>query len=85
MVVPTRPPHFAGNLSTEPLGWVGLDPTNGIVAGEDHLVLAIGRDYSDVSPLDGVIVASGAHSLTVAVDVIPLSGASGKRPLRVVE
>jgi transglutaminase-like putative cysteine protease len=66
-------------------GWVGLDPTNGIVAGEDHLVLAIGRDYSDVSPLDGVIVASGAHSLTVAVDVIPLSGASGKRPLRVVE
>lgn len=66
-------------------GWVGLDPTNGIVVGEDHLVLAIGRDYSDVSPLDGVIVASGAHSLTVAVDVIPLSGPSGKRSLRVVE
>ena len=36
-----------------------------IVSG---IVLAIGRDYSDVSPLDGVIVASGAHSLTVAVD-----------------
>lgn len=66
-------------------GWVGLDPTNGIAAGEDHLILAIGRDYSDVSPLDGVIVASGAHSLTVAVDVIPLPGASGKRTLRVVE
>ncbi|MCM5554304.1 transglutaminase family protein [Pleomorphomonas sp. NRK KF1] len=66
-------------------GWVGLDPTNGIMAGEDHLVLAIGRDYSDVSPLDGVIVASGAHSLTVAVDVIPLPGPSAKRLLRVVE
>ncbi len=66
-------------------GWVGLDPTNGIMAGEDHLVLAIGRDYSDVSPLDGVIVASGAHSLTVAVDVIPLSNSPTRRPLRVVE
>lgn len=66
-------------------GWVGLDPTNGIVAGEDHLVLAIGRDYSDVSPLDGVIVASGAHSLTVAVDVIPLSNSPARRPLKVVE
>jgi len=66
-------------------GWVGLDPTNGIPAGEDHLILAIGRDYSDVSPLDGVIVASGAHSLTVAVDVIPLSGPLGKRLLKAVE
>lgn len=66
-------------------GWIGLDPTNGIAAGEDHLILAIGRDYSDVSPLDGVIVTSGDHSLTVAVDVIPLPGASAKRPLRVVE
>ncbi|MBS1181545.1 MAG: t [Proteobacteria bacterium] len=66
-------------------GWVGLDPTNGIAAGEDHLILAIGRDYSDVSPLDGVIVTSGAHSLTVAVDVVPLSGASGKRQLKAVE
>jgi len=61
-------------------GWVGLDPTNGIAAGEDHLVLAIGRDYADVSPLDGVIIAYGAHTVEVAVDVIPL----GRRPLKVV-
>jgi transglutaminase-like putative cysteine protease len=95
LALPAR--YVSGYLRTEPpagqarlegadeTGWVGLDPTNGIVAGEDHLVLAIGRDYSDVSPLDGVIIASGAHSLTVAVDVIPLSGPSGKRTLRVVE
>lgn len=57
-------------------GWVGLDPTNGILAGEDHVVLAIGRDYSDVSPLDGVIVAYGGQTLEVKVDVIPL----GRRP-----
>lgn len=53
-------------------GWVGLDPTNGIPAGEDHVILAVGRDYADVSPLDGVIVASAGHSLTVKVDVVPV-------------
>jgi transglutaminase-like putative cysteine protease len=52
-------------------GWIGLDPTNAIPAGEDHIVLATGRDYADVSPIDGVIVASGGHTLTVAVDVTP--------------
>lgn len=56
------------------LGWVGLDPTNGMLAGEDHLLLAIGRDYADVAPLDGVIVASGQQKLEVAVDVIPVEG-----------
>src|SRR5690242_8652935 len=40
-------------------GWIGLDPTNGIFAGDDHVVLAIGRDYADVAPIDGVIFASG--------------------------
>lgn len=54
------------------VGWVGLDPTNGIPAGEDHIVLALGRDYADVSPLQGIIVASGDHSLEVKVDVIPV-------------
>jgi transglutaminase-like putative cysteine protease len=53
------------------VGWVGLDPTNAMPAGEDHIVVATGRDYADVSPIDGVIVASGGHTLTVAVDVTP--------------
>lgn len=61
-------------------GWVGLDPTNGIPAGEDHIVLAIGRDYADVSPLDGVIVASGGHSLEVKVDVVPVAPTRDRRP-----
>ncbi len=61
-------------------GWVGLDPTNGIPAGEDHIVIAIGRDYADVSPMDGVIVAAGAHSVDVAVDVIPMSQTPNRRP-----
>ena len=53
------------------LGWVGIDPTNAILAGNDHLVLAIGRDYADVAPIDGVILASGVQTLKVEVDVIP--------------
>jgi transglutaminase-like putative cysteine protease len=54
-------------------GWLGLDPTNGVVAGNDHVVLAIGRDYSDAAPVDGVIVTSGDHTLDVAVDVVPVA------------
>jgi len=50
-------------------GWQGLDPTNGIRTATDHIELAFGRDYADVSPVDGVIVASGRHTLSVAVDV----------------
>ena len=52
-------------------GWIGLDPTNGIAASDDHIVVARGRDYADVSPLDGVVAASGPQKLKVEVDVIP--------------
>jgi transglutaminase-like putative cysteine protease len=54
------------------LGWWGLDPTNALIASEDHVVLAIGRDYADVAPIDGVVLASGRQRLTTAVDVIPI-------------
>ena len=53
-------------------GWIGLDPTNGILAGDDHLVLAIGRDYADVAPLDGVIFIAGGQRLEVSVQVVPV-------------
>ena len=50
-------------------GWQDLDPTNALQVGADHVPLAFGRDYSDVSPVDGIIFDSGRHSLSVAVDV----------------
>ena len=53
-------------------GWIGLDPTNGILAGDDHVLLAVGRDYADVAPMDGVVFASGRQRLEVAVSVIPV-------------
>ena len=56
----------------EEIGWVGLDPTNDVLIGNDHIVLAIGRDFSDVSPVDGIIVGSRKQKLSVAVDVVPV-------------
>jgi transglutaminase-like putative cysteine protease len=56
----------------EAMGWIGLDPTNDLLIGNDHIILAVGRDFSDVSPVDGVIVGSRRQKLAVAVDVLPV-------------
>lgn len=53
-------------------GWIGVDPTNGIWMAEDHVVMAIGRDYADIAPIDGVVLGSGAQTMHVSVDVDPL-------------
>jgi transglutaminase-like putative cysteine protease len=53
-------------------GWVHLDPTNDLVASEDHVAVAWGRDFSDVSPLRGVILGGGKHSYGVAVTLVPM-------------
>jgi len=52
-------------------GWIGLDPTNACVVRDDHIVVARGRDYTDVAPIDGMVASAGAQKLTVEVDVIP--------------
>ena len=50
-------------------GWVDFDPTNNLCPGEEHITLAFGRDFSDVTPLRGVILGGGRHQLEVVVDV----------------
>lgn len=57
-----------------PCGWVELDPTNDRRAGIDHVTLAWGRDFGDVSPLRGVILGGRSHHLEVSVKVEPLIG-----------
>ncbi|MFY9350166.1 MAG: transglutaminase family protein [Sphingobium sp.] len=52
-------------------GWIGFDPTNGCIAGEGHLFVAMGRDYADVAPMDGLFVGGAGQSLSVSVDVAP--------------
>jgi transglutaminase-like putative cysteine protease len=61
----------------EVCGWRALDPTNGVEVGDGHITVAVGRDYADVAPIDGVILAAGEHRLTVAVDVVPVDAALG--------
>ncbi|MCK0207154.1 transglutaminase family protein [Starkeya koreensis] len=56
----------------EDIGWQGLDPTNALIVATDHVVLAVGRDYTDVAPIGGVVFGSGGQELTVEVDVIPI-------------
>jgi transglutaminase-like putative cysteine protease len=50
-------------------GWIQVDPTNNLLPSDRHIVLAWGRDYGDVSPVHGVILGGGDHSLQVKVDV----------------
>lgn len=50
-------------------GWLGLDPTNNIIANENHVRLAVGRNFSDCSPVKGVYKGASAHSLEVIVTV----------------
>ena len=54
-----------------PYGWIEFDPTNGCFAGTDHVAVAWGRDFGDVSPLRGVILGGADHQLTVTVLVAP--------------
>jgi transglutaminase-like putative cysteine protease len=53
------------------LGWVGLDPTNNVLAGEGHVRTAVGRDYADVPPTKGVFKGSAESQLLVSVHVAP--------------
>jgi transglutaminase-like putative cysteine protease len=52
------------------LGWVGFDPTNDVLVENDHIILAVARDFSDVSPVDGVIIGARKQKLAVGVDVL---------------
>ncbi len=55
--------------------WAELDPTNDRMPGEDYVRLATGRDYSDVSPIRGVIHGGANHTLRVGVTVSPVEAA----------
>jgi transglutaminase-like putative cysteine protease len=61
-----------------PYGWTEFDPTNGCFAGTDHVAVAWGRDFGDVSPLRGVILGGADHQLTVTVLVEPVDDGSGE-------
>lgn len=55
-------------------GWLGLDPTNGMLVRNEHVVLGWGRDYRDVAPVRGIILGGGEQTLAVDVDLEPAAG-----------
>ncbi|MCB1477955.1 MAG: transglutaminase family protein [Rhodobiaceae bacterium] len=54
------------------MGWIEYDPTNAADVGTDHIVVARGRDYSDIAPVRGQMRIYGDHKTTQSVDVLPL-------------
>lgn len=63
-------------------GWIGIDPTNNSLAREDHIVLGMGRDYADVTPVNGVFVGGGAQRTDFRVDVVPVDEAEARATAR---
>jgi transglutaminase-like putative cysteine protease len=51
------------------IGWLDMDPTNDVIPSTGHVTIAWGRDFGDVSPLHGLILGGGAHTLKVGVDL----------------
>jgi transglutaminase-like putative cysteine protease len=54
-------------------GWIDADPTNNLLPGEQHVTVAWGRDFGDLSPVRGVVIGGGSSSLGVSVDVARIS------------
>jgi len=65
--------HAWFSVFAPPFGWVDLDPTNAVIAGEGHVTAAWGRDYGDVAPVSGIILGGHDHAVEVGVDVIPVT------------
>jgi len=55
------------------LGWVDFDPTNNVQPTEEHIIVAYGRDFDDVSPVAGILTGGGEHHVRVSVDVEEIS------------
>ena len=64
-----------------PFDWLELDPTNDTLVGTDHIAVAWGRDFGDVSPLRGIILGGGRHNLAVDVKVEQLNAPEPARSL----
>ena len=65
--------HAWASVYVPNFGWLDFDPTNALLPELRHVTVAWGRDFSDVSPLNGVVFGGGRHSLRVAVDVEDLA------------
>jgi transglutaminase-like putative cysteine protease len=63
--------HAWCSLYLPDFGWLEFDPTNNVMPGSNHVTIAHGRDYSDVSPVSGVALGGGEQIINVSVEVVP--------------
>ncbi len=70
-VVGAQASHAWVSVYCPDVGWVDFDPTNNVRPAGGHITLGWGRDFEDVSPLKGVTVGGGSHSVAVEVLVTP--------------
>jgi transglutaminase-like putative cysteine protease len=67
--------HAWVSLYSPALGWIDFDPTNRCLVQHEHITLAWGRDFSDVTPLRGIVLGGGQQLLGVSVTVTPITQA----------
>ena len=65
--------HAWASLYSPVFGWVDFDPTNRCLVQHEHITLGWGRDYSDVTPLRGIVLGGGTQLLGVSVTVTPIT------------
>jgi transglutaminase-like putative cysteine protease len=64
--------HAWASIFVPGSGWVGFDPTNDLIVSDNHVTLAWGRDYGDVTPVKGISLGGGGQTIEVEVYVTPL-------------
>ena len=72
--------HAWVSLWVPQIGWVDFDPTNGSMPSDEHITVAYGRDYDDVSPIKGVILGGGNHTVKVEVQITPFTTGESPAP-----
>ncbi len=64
--------HAWVSIYTPEAGWIEVDPTNNLICSDQHVRVAYGRDFADVSMLNGAVTGGGEHTLTVEVTMEPV-------------
>jgi transglutaminase-like putative cysteine protease len=68
-LIGTDASHAWFSVFVPEMGWMDFDPTNNCIVSDQHITIGWGRDYADIAPMEGIILSSGFHELTVSVDV----------------
>jgi transglutaminase-like putative cysteine protease len=66
------------------VNWAGLDPSNAMKTGNEHIALVQGRGNAGISPVAGIIASSREQNVDVKVDVVPRAAEARFRCIRAI-